>query len=224
MGQVSTIKIFFVTLCLLFVGLQVNFNMESSIAEKEKTLVTVIDQFGNWKTVAEIPLQESVRNTLHLDDYLFRSFTNGSELVNLYIGYYFSNRKVGASHDPLVCFPGQGWTLEGRDKGVISAGNSDNGQSIHYATMTAERGDNKVFLLYWFQAFDKSTADTLSQKVVLLWRKILTGGEESAFVRISLDMNGRTREECFEILSKFARNFYPVFMQYIKPTALTGEK
>ncbi len=216
-------KIVIVTICLLVTGLLVNFRTEPTTVEKGITLATSIENFGNWRPAAEIPLQESIRDALKLDDYLFRSFTDGSENITLYIGYYFSNRKVGASHDPLVCFPGQGWTLEDRVKGKMTALGGEGTRAIEYSTMVAGRGDTKTFLLYWFQAYDIPTSDTLSQKAVLLWRKILTGGEESAFVRISMDMKGKTRQECLDILSRFARDFYPVFVKYINTTAAKGD-
>ena len=220
MGRPGGIKFVIVTVCLLVTGLLVNFRTGSVLVEKDVTLGETIETFGDWQPSAEIPLQSSVRDVLKLDDYLFRSFTDGSERVTLYIGYYFTNRKVGASHDPLVCFPGQGWTLENRKKGEITVPMGKGTRTLDYATMIAERNGNKEFLLYWFQAYDRPTSDTLSQKAMLLWRKILTGGEESAFVRISMDMNGKTKEECLGVLTSFARDFYPVFTQYINPTVL----
>lgn len=212
-------KLVVVIICLLVTGLLVNLRTEPVTVEKGITLSETIESFGNWHSAAEIPLQQSVRDALKLDDYLFRSFSDGSERVSLYIGYYFSNRKVGASHDPLVCFPGQGWKLEARETSEMTISMVSGTGTVDYATMIAERGDSKEFLLYWFQAYDIPTSDTLSQKVMLLWRKILTGGEESAFVRISMDMEEKSKEECLRILTRFARDFYPVFIsKYINTT------
>ncbi len=220
MGQPGRIKFFVVIISLVATGLLVNFRTESVYVDKGINLDTSIVSFGNWHAAGDIPLQSSVRDTLQLDDFLFRSFSNGSEDVTLYIGYYFTNRKVGAFHDPLVCFPGQGWKLENRKKGEMAVFAAGSRKVVNYATMIAERNDNKEFLLYWFQAYDRPTSDTLSQKATLLWRKILTGGEESAFVRISMDMNGKTKEECLDVLTSFVRDFYPVFIQYINTTVL----
>ena len=224
MGQPGRIKFVIVTICLLAAGLLVNFRTDSIVVAKARALNSAIEQFGHWQIAADIPLDSSIRDALKLDDYLFRSFTDGSENVTLYIGYYFSNRKVGASHDPLVCFPGQGWTLKNRKKDKMNVLVNDKNKTVSYATMTAQRSGNKEFLLYWFQAYDIPTSDTLSQKAMLLWRKILTGGEESAFVRISIDMNGKTDEECLTILSGFVRDFYPVFIRYINASDQGSEQ
>jgi len=41
-------------------------------------------------------------------------------------------------------------------------------------------------------------------------------GEDNAFVRISMSLEGKSREEAQETMFAFIRDFYPVFLTYIR--------
>jgi EpsI family protein len=144
-----------------------------------------------------------------------RNYRNSDSAVALYIGYYFSSKKVGAAHDPLVCFPGQGWAVGNRDKGELTLGPQLDGP-ISYSRMVAERLSHKELIVYWFQSYDEATADTLSQKVSLFWKKLSQNRGDNAFVRISMTLGDRTVEEGMEVIGKFIKAFYPVFLKYVQ--------
>ena len=144
--------------------------------------------------------------------------------ISLYIGYYLTTEKIGAAHDPLVCFPGQGWVLSNKASSTLPLTGAIS-ESIQYSSMQAERSGQKEILLYWFQAYDKALATTQSQKIVSFWGKIRGKGEDSAFVRLSCSAHENDAASCEEGLKLFARDLYPVFLKYIYDTYIpsTGD-
>ena len=196
-------------------ALAVFFKPDSVVQEKKQSLATTLSSVENWAVTGKIPLQEDIIASLNLDDYLYQNYSNGKENVSLYIGYYLTTGKVGAAHDPLVCLPGQGWLVKQRGTGRLNL--DDTGvHNISYATMVVERNGEQVLFLYWFQAYDKAVVGTFSQKIFSLKNKIQGLGQDNAFVRLSCGMDGRTEQQCVQILADFARDFYPEFLKYIK--------
>jgi EpsI family protein len=222
MGYPNKFKIIFAVFCLLVTGILLNARPDSLTVVKTTTLSETFISFGSWKSLGEIPLELKIQEALFLDDYLFQRYTDGSDIVTLYIGYYYTSSKVGAAHDPLVCFPGQGWVLSNRDSSSTDLFSDSQKYSVNYATMQAEQSGQKEALLYWFQAQDETVSDTLSQKIILLWEKFSNGREENAFVRLSIDMQGKSYEQYISILNRFLESFYPDFHQYVQSVQAPG--
>lgn len=222
MGYPNRVKVIFVVSCLLLTGILLHTRLEAPTVVKSTALQDTLISFGKWKRLNEVPLDLNIQEALRLDDYLYRRYTDGSNVVVLYIGYYYTTSKVGAAHDPLVCFPGQGWILSNRDSRKINLFSGQKKYSVDYAVMQATIREQKDALLYWFQAQDKAASDTLSQKALLFWQKISIGREENAFVRLSLDMQGKSYEQTISILNGFVESFYPDFHQYVQSVQIPG--
>ncbi|MGB3209928.1 MAG: exosortase C-terminal domain/associated protein EpsI [Desulforhopalus sp.] len=183
---------------------------------KRRTLEQAFTEIGGWKAGPHISYGKEVVEGLALDDYLNRVFVKADKSVSLYIGYYLTAGKVGAAHDPLVCFPGQGWRVTERDRGKLEIDEED-GLDVKYSTMTVDRGDGtKLSVFYWFQANEFSNADTLSQKMTAMYQKFTGAPEDNAFVRLTCVIAEESGGECLETMLEFTKVFYPVFLDYIR--------
>lgn len=189
---------------------------ESKPIKKEIPLNQALADLDGWKARGQIPLDQSITEALELDDYVNQVYTNKEKQVSLYIGYYLTGEKIGAAHDPLVCFPGQGWVVKSRDKGELILDKELSGDSISYSTMIVEKGDERQLILYWFQSYDITNPDTFSQKLSSLYGKIIKSGEDNAFVRISISLKQEPVSSYKETILEFIKVFYPEFLNYIK--------
>ena len=188
----------------------------SSYSPKKKPapLIQYFEKIEHWEPVRDIVLDATVMNSLKLDDYLFRYYRKGKDTLSLYIGYYLETNKIGASHDPLVCFPGQGWIVTNHGKGKYIFDPSRKLQ-INYSTMVVSKGEEKEFIIYWFQSNDRSAADTLTQKIDSFMQKMAGNPEDNAFVRVSINMGQKSQEECLKIGLDFISSFYPKLLSYV---------
>lgn len=192
------------------------------LSERGKTEATGNSRLGNnfqsipgWKVVENYQLLDVIFDELKLDDYLHRRYVNNTGEVTLYIGYYNSSKKVGAAHDPMVCFPGQGWAVQDPNSGVYKGLNEDRYGVVNYSTMLAFKGESPLVLLYWFQAYDEAVSSTFMQKLKLAGKTLFGKGESNAFVRLSTPCPSRKYDECQEFLLAFTHDFYPGFFDYV---------
>lgn len=215
MGSTIGKRIIILSCCFLLAGGFINFQPKAEDSNKTIRLTSALDSIKNWEAGQETLMDPRIVKELDLDDYIFRSYGNSNGSVTLYIGYYFSSKKVGAAHDPLVCFPGQGWAVGERTKGKVTINTTLN-ESVSYSVMLAERHSQRELIVYWFQSYDETNADTFSQKVSLFWKRTTQTRGDNAFVRVSTTLGDRTVEEGMEVINKFIKAFYPVFMTYVR--------
>jgi EpsI family protein len=215
MGHLSLTRVILVIAFLVVTGILIHRAPGTTAIERSHSLKQVLREVGGWKSVGDLPLDPAVIESLDLDDYVNRSYTDGDKTVTLYIGYYSTSKKIGAAHDPLVCFMGQGWVVSNLAKGKLPVdGNS--GMVVSYSEMTAQRSQERHFITYWFQAYDRATSNTLSQKIVTSWQRLVSGRGDNAFVRISMPVGRLTEDECRRTIRKFMHAVYPELMRYVR--------
>jgi EpsI family protein len=215
MGSASYRKIIVLALLFALTSVFIYWQPSSRVVKKDEPLSQALLDIEGWNSNGVIPLEKEIVKGLELDEYANQSYSNGHETVFLYIGYYLSKKKLGAAHDPLVCFPGQGWAASEIRKGSLTLEPGADG-SVSYSTMTVERGLRKEFILYWYQSYDRTSGNTFYQKLIALRQKVFHQPEDNAFIRISIPVEGRSLDECREIIFKFMRSFYPAFLQYVR--------
>lgn len=216
MGQTGNRKIVAVVGLFLFTSILVYGKPEPVRSLKSISLNKALLEVDGWETGPHIPYARDVVDSLALDDYVNRVFVKDQKTVSLYIGYYLTTGKVGAAHDPLVCFPGQGWDVSDREKGEIEI-LYGGGRKVSYSTMTVERdGGDKQIILYWFQAYEIANANTFNQKITALFQRISGAGEDNAFVRLTCSTAQQSESECIETMQSFTKSFYPIFLDYIR--------
>jgi len=208
-------KLVILILCFALTSILIYQHPSSKAVSKQVPLTQALSDIDGWAMKGYTPLGPKIVKALELDDYANQNYSDGNDTISLYIGYYFTTKKVRAAHDPLVCFPGQGWVVSDTQKDKIVL-NPEPKNSISYSSMIAQRGLQKELIIYWFQSYDKTNPGTFSQKITSLWQKIFHQREDNAFVRVSISMAEKSLSECQETSFKFIRSFYPVFLDYVK--------
>jgi EpsI family protein len=215
LGQVKARKLIISIAFLIIAGLMVKLIPYPSISHKTVSLKDALNNIKDWSNSGFNPLDKRIVEALHLDDYVNMSFSNGHETISLYVGYYLSNKKVGAAHDPLVCFPGQGWELTNRTVEKLYL-TSLADKSISYTMMLGKLGNEKALIIYWFQAYDTANHSSFFQKLSLFFNRILNKGEDNALVRMTIPVYDQALPVYQEKINGFINVFYPVFIEHIK--------
>jgi EpsI family protein len=215
MGHIQTKKLILLTILLLVVTILIYAQPKQRAKSKGVHLSKGITEIAGWRFVEHIPLDPKVIDTLDLDDYVNMKFSNGKDIISLYIGYYFTARKIGAAHDPMVCFPGQGWKVSSIRKKELILQNVAHGK-LQYASMIVEKNQRKEYIIYWFQSYNKSNSSTLFQKIAAYKNRIQHKGEDNAFVRINTSSSDIPEERAESIALQFIQAFYPVFLKYVQ--------
>jgi len=215
MRKVSITRIFLLAVLLCLVALTVNLNSGKLLRTAKEPLNSALASLPGWNASPNIPMGAKIEEALLLDDYLFRTYQQGDSRVSLYIGYYRSAAKVGAAHDPLVCFTGQGWRIVNRGKGKHQLPGPEN-LTISYATMIAEQQSEKELIIYWFQTNGVTSNGTFGQKTQMLLQRLRNvPREENAFVRVSTRIDGNSPDIAKKRIMDFIDTFYPEFYRYV---------
>ena len=212
---IKAYKLVVIILCFTLTSVFIYWHPSSRAIEKKVPLAQALSDIKGWKSDKSTLLDPKIIKVLKLDDHINQTYSKDNNDVSLYIGYYLTTKKVGAAHDPLVCFPGQGWVLSHIRKGELNI-NSESGRSISYSIMIAQKRTQKELIIYWFQSYEKTNPGTFSQKLASLYQKIFKHREDNAFVRISTPIGEKSVSECSQIIFNFIKAFYPVFLNYVK--------
>ena len=190
--------------------------LSRSPREKGVSLSQYLGEVGSWSSFKRVAKMDgNIQGALATDDSLFTTYKRGDRELDVYIGYYFTSDKIGKPHSPLVCFPGQGWSTSNEKKRTLILGEKDQ-VLLHVNSIIVQKGENRQLILFWFQAYDRSCANTFSQKIVALWNRIRHGREDNAFIRVSIACDNEDIETSLAEASEFLEVFYPAFLRYVK--------
>ena len=212
MGRTFHRRLIYSIVCFLTAACVIYLNPSNDSYSAKEPLNLVFSEVDGWKPINAIGMQDEVVDSLSLDDYLFRSYKKDEKRVTLYVGYYRTADKIGAAHSPLVCFPGQGWSISTPQKIPIR---SEAGM-VNSEKITAAKDGQKELLIYWFQSYDMTSGGTFMQKMNGLWIRMKGNPADNAFVRVSVPVKDNNIDEAEHIAKVFIKDYYPLFLAYIK--------
>jgi EpsI family protein len=218
MGKVSIISIFIMVLLLATSAYLVHGPLSEPVDSvsviKPPLSVTFANIYG-WESQGLLTLDDQIVKGLNLDDYLFRSYKKGNDSVTLYIGYYRTAAKVGAAHDPTVCFYGQGWYIKDSKRETFSL-RANPTLKVNFSSMSAERLSDRELVIYWFQTNGAACSNTFEQKIYMVRDRFRGLGGENAFIRITTPILDGRMDEARNRIFSFVESFYPEFHRYVK--------
>lgn len=122
-------------------------------------------------------LRPEVERGLALDDYILSDYTDpAGTTVNLYVAYYSSQHR-GKYHSPLVCIPGDGWSITAFDRSDVGADRPVNRAII-------ERNGSKQLVYYWYEERGRRIASEYWSRWYLIYDAITMNRSDGALVRI----------------------------------------
>src|SRR5215813_1849680 len=146
-------------------------------------------ELNEWKGQNE-RMPVIYRNALPWADFLLASYSKpGGQPVNVFVPYFESLYEDSYTHNPAVCLPGNGWTIE--EEGVKDlVDNRISGEgTIRVNRLIATFDGKKHVVYYWFQHKGQIIANQHMVKPVLLWNSLTEGRTDGALVRLVLPID-----------------------------------
>lgn len=135
---------------------------------------------GQWQGV-DFPFEGRLVRAAGVDDYLNRRYTDRTgHSLELYIGYYQSQRTAQGIHSPKNCLPGAGW--EPVRSSQVSIPTSGGGATVNEYVVAKGRERDLVF--YWYQSRGRSEASEYRAKFWLARDAIIRHRTDGALVRV----------------------------------------
>jgi EpsI family protein len=168
---------------------------------------------GDWQVRQGIILEADTLNVLKMNDYVVRSYVDGSgRSVWLYVGYWATQRKGTDIHSPKNCLPGGGWEpIEASRLTVILP--------APYAPITVNRylvqkHREMQVVLYWYQAHGRVMAGEVAAKIELVRGAIAHNRTDGALVRVSSPVTSGAQETT-DRLVKYVQILHPLLREYL---------
>jgi EpsI family protein len=163
---------------------------------------------GPWHAVDDDVLPAPVREVLHADDLLARTYEviPGTQ-VQLFIAYYKTQRAGERMHSPRNCLPGSGW--EPVSISLINA-NVGGGRTEPVNRYLVEQAGKRLLVVYWYQEHNRFIANEYRGKLYLMWDSICKGSRDGALVRVSIPLSpGADVDEATATILQFVRSATP---------------
>jgi EpsI family protein len=165
---------------------------------------------------SEVSIDQESLGVLGAGDFLSRVYTKeGPSLpIGLFIGYFPSQRTGVTIHSPKNCLPGAGWAFESSQYVDLKEAN---GKLHHVGEYIIASGENRQFVVYWYEAHGRSVANEYLAKIYMVTDAMRLNRTDGALVRVitSIDSKedtsvARTRVEAFVVqLAPLLPRFIP---------------
>jgi len=131
----------------------------------------------------ELGLSENALKQVGVDDYLFRIYdAPASPKINLYVGYYRSQRQGSQIHSPQHCYPGSGWNIEQSEP--LRVRNLE-GDIEELRRLVVRHDDRQDVVVYWYDTRTGRLSNDFKLKFNLMRTALLHLPQDAAFVRWS---------------------------------------
>lgn len=165
---------------------------------------------GQWQGTRS-DLDDKIFNVLGVEDYVLADFRNrAGEAVNLYVGFYQSQKEGDIIHSPKNCLPGAGWKITQAGTETVRFGN----RTEKVARLFLRKGDSRQVVLYWFQSRGRIIASEYMQKIWLVVDSVTRQRTDGSFVRLISPVT-RDPKTTVNRLKSFAREIKPLLDAYI---------
>lgn len=203
-------KRFLIATCTLFIAAIITWLLAGNIPSQQNSLyakqlpISIEDWVG-----MDIEVDDQTLRILETDDVLMRDYTReGSPHLLLCIVYASNNRKV--AHPPEVCYKGGGWSLEKKERVMIS----ENPDGFKVIKLILEKGNEKQLVLYWYKCNKEYTSGYYKQQINIVKSGIITGKSTSGLIRVSTPIIN-DEEAAMTRAQIFVLNILPLITKYL---------
>jgi EpsI family protein len=172
----------------------------------------VPDRIGPWQG-RKGALDDDILKVLGVEEYVMLDFTRPSgRFVNLYVGFYQSQRQGDLIHSPRNCMPGAGWHIVETGREILT--DPGTGETYKVASLVLKKGNQYQMVLYWFHSRGRIIASEYMQKIWLVVDAVFRNRTDGSFVRLITPVT-TTRQEAVHLLQEFAGLLKPLLDEYL---------
>jgi EpsI family protein len=169
---------------------------------------------GPWNGITS-RFDEKVYDLLGVDDSILVTYqSKGRDTVQLYVGFYQSQKEGDLIHSPKNCMPGSGWNITETSIETVTVEELGKSRNMDVIRLLLEKGAQKQVVLYWFHSRGRIIASEYLQKIWLVIDSITRQRTDGSFVRLIAPVVSR-EELTLEMLKQFTRDVYPYLNEYI---------
>lgn len=196
------LRFWIVTLMLAGAALLLHARGDSDLIPPSEPISHVPQMIAGWAG-RDVEIDRETLDVLGAGNFLSRDYTRQGESqpIGLFIGYFPTQRTGVTIHSPKHCLPGAGWTFESSHYLDLT---DAIGESHRVGEYVIANGENRQFVIYWYQAHGRSVASEYMAKIYMVTDAIRLNRTDGALVRVitpigpeGSTMAAKTRAEAF---------------------------
>jgi EpsI family protein len=132
----------------------------------------------------DVEIDQDTLKVLGTGNFLSRIYAQDgqSQLIDLFIGYFPTQRTGSTIHSPKNCLPGAGWAFESSHYVDLK---DANGHAHRVGEYVIANGQNRRFVIYWYQAHGRSVAGEYQAKIYMVTDAMRLNRTDGALVRVT---------------------------------------
>ncbi len=177
-------------------------------------LVQFPSVIGTWFGT-DLRIDQETRNVLGNGDFLSRNYIRDAQTapINLFIGYFPTQKTGQTIHSPKHCLPGSGWVFESSSyENLVDI----NGKSHRVGEYIISNAATRQFVIYWYQAHGRSVANEYMAKIYMVTDSVRLNRTDGALVRVITPV---ASNEDIPVARKraevFAAQFTPLLSRFV---------
>jgi EpsI family protein len=167
-------------------------------------------------TVEDVQYDQEVMGVLAADHVVYKRFLRSDRTpITLFVALYEGLEKTDFSHSPIVCFSGQGWSIDRQTKEELLL-NEANRRTIRVNQLIQSKMGIRMITLFWYQCRRGVIDNRGFLKLALFYDGLFGRSGRNAFVRVTAVVpEEKSAEETAASLGDFVREVYPTLNQYV---------
>jgi EpsI family protein len=152
------------------------------VIPSREPLANLPEGIAGW-TGRDAPIDQETLDVLGSGDFLSRGYSNPGQPnpIDLFIGYFPTQRTGSTIHSPKHCLPGPGWAFESTHYVDIR----DAGNKVHrIGEYIIGNGERKDVVIYWYEAHGRSVASEYKAKIYMVADAMRLKRTDGALVRV----------------------------------------
>ncbi len=176
----KTVAVF---LTIVICGIFVNwFQYRGELHAGRRPLHEIPARLGSWEQRnPDIRFDPETEKVLRASDYVMRDYYGPGKRLNLYVGYYASQRFGATYHSPLSCLPGTGWEMSDPQPVTLD---TPGGRRVTAMRYIVSRGEHKEYLIYWYQGRGRTSASEYQDRLYTSFDSVLRRRSDGGMVRV----------------------------------------
>ena len=202
-----------VLLPLFLTALFIHTRKLTEIIPSHQDLNTFPSVLAGWQGRDE-PIDQRTLDVLGAGEFLERYYSTASVPtgVDLFIGFFASQRAAVAIHSPQNCLPGSGWYPVSESMVTLDESNRD----VQFRRMIVSNGRQKILVYYTYYAHGRSTGSEYTAKYRLIRDAMTMNRTDGSIIRFITTLNSGEDESVADARVRlFAKTVMPHVPEYI---------
>jgi EpsI family protein len=177
---------------------------------------------GSWRLAQSGVIEQEILDVLQADDVLNRVYcksaspdcikTGDGVAASLFVAAFRTQRTGKTPHSPKNCLPGAGWVKLSSDELAVDVGRA---APISVNRYLVASGNERDFVLYWYQSRDRVVADEYKAKFWVMADAIRLNRTDTALVRVIVPVVNRDEARAQATATDFVKAFYSTLLSYL---------